>query len=179
MFCPPPKQCTQNLIQRKGKMDRTSSTIAIGCPRRLPLPETSWSGLLKAEMIMHSMQVLAQLLFYNIDINFNKHFQTCLVDHLLACIKGTPYNGNKHQFTDQDCDRIIIDQNQLYEHKTIQLISTTYDTHWMEDHQAPQVKCAGPVAWRWDRWRPSIPILAHKNHRDLPHHGATEDRRRT
>ena len=62
-------------------------------------------------------------MLYNANLNFNKDFQTHLVDHLLARIKGIPYNGDEYQFTDQDRDNIIIDQGQLYKYKTIQFRS--------------------------------------------------------
>ena len=75
-------------------------------------------------------------MLYNANLNFNKDFQTCLVDHLLACIKGIPYNGDEHQFTDQDCD-IIIDQGQLYEHKTIWFRSMTYNAHRIKESAKP------------------------------------------
>ena len=120
VFHPPPKWHNQNLIWRKGKMGRTKSMTAIGCPRGLPLPETSQNGLLKMELIMHWRQVLTWLMLYNANLNFNKDFQTHLVDHLLARIKGIPYNGDEYQFTDQDRNNIIIDQGQLYKYKTIQ-----------------------------------------------------------
>ena len=81
--------------------------------------------------------VLARLLFYNVDLNFNKHFRSRLVDHLLARIKGTPYDGDEHQFNDRDRDSIIIDQNRLYEHKTIRFRSTTYDARRMEESAKP------------------------------------------
>ena len=82
-------------------------------------------------------QVLARLLLYNANLKFNKHFRTRLLDHLLARIRGTPYDGDEHQFTDQDRDSIIIDQNRLYEHSTIRFRSTTYDTRRIEESAKP------------------------------------------
>ena len=76
-------------------------------------------------------------MLYNANLNFNKDFQTHLVDHVLAHIKGILYNGDEHQFTDQDRDNIIIDQGWLYKHKTIQFRSTTYDARRIEESTKP------------------------------------------
>ena len=88
---------------------------------------------------MHSRQVFwpNYCSTYNVDLNFNKHFRTRLVVHLLARIKGTPYDGDEHQFNDQDHNSIIIDQNRLYIHKTIHFRSTTYDTRRIEESGKP------------------------------------------
>ena len=68
---------------------------------------------------------------------FKKDFRRRLIDHLLARIKGTPYDGDEHHFTDQDRDKIIIDRNRIYEHKTIRFRSTTYDARRIEESAKP------------------------------------------
>jgi hypothetical protein len=45
--------------------------------------------------------------------------------------------GDEHEFTDMDRDTIIIEQNQLYEHKSIRFRSTTYDARRMEETAKP------------------------------------------
>ncbi len=45
--------------------------------------------------------------------------------------------GDEHNFTDLDCDTIILDQGRLYEHRTIQFRSTTYDARRMEETANP------------------------------------------
>jgi hypothetical protein len=44
-----------------------------------------------------------------------------------------PYAGNEHEFMDVDRDTIIIEQNHLYEHKTIWFRLTTYDRSRIEE----------------------------------------------
>ena len=51
----------------------------------------------------------------------------------MARSKGSPYDGDEHQYTDQDHDDIIMDQNRIYNHKTIQFRSTTYDARRIEE----------------------------------------------
>ena len=60
---------------------------------------------------------------------FTQDFPHRLLDHLLARIKGLPFSGDEHDFMDSDRDAIIIDHNQIYEHKTM---STTYDAQRLE-----------------------------------------------
>ncbi len=68
----------------------------------------------------------------------NQNFQRRLLDHLWARIQGQPYSGDEHDFTALDRDGIIIDQNRIYEHKTIRFMSTTYDAHRMEESANPR-----------------------------------------
>jgi hypothetical protein len=51
-----------------------------------------------------------------------QEFRRRLLDHLLARIRGQPYTGDEHDFTDSDRDQIIFDHNQIYEHKIIQFM---------------------------------------------------------
>jgi hypothetical protein len=69
---------------------------------------------------------------------FEQDFRTRLLDHLYSRIKGRPYNGDEHTFMDRECDSIIIEQNRLYDHKTIRFNSTTYDAHRIEESANPQ-----------------------------------------
>lgn len=61
-----------------------------------------------------------------------------MLDHLLARIKGLPYAGDEHNFTNLDRDRIIISGNQIYEHKTARFVSTTYDAHRIDEPANPR-----------------------------------------
>jgi hypothetical protein len=45
--------------------------------------------------------------------------------------------GDKHKFTDMDRDTIIIEQNRLYEHKSIRFRSTTYNACRKEETAKP------------------------------------------
>jgi hypothetical protein len=45
--------------------------------------------------------------------------------------------GDEHEFTDVDRDTIIIEQNRLYEHKSIWFRSTTYNARRMEEMAKP------------------------------------------
>ena len=61
-----------------------------------------------------------------------------MLDHLLAHIKGLPYAGDEHNFTNLDHNRIIISGNQIYEHKTARFVSTTYDAHRIDEPANPR-----------------------------------------
>ncbi|KAH8981983.1 hypothetical protein EDB86DRAFT_2812530 [Lactarius hatsudake] len=67
-----------------------------------------------------------------------RDFRRRLHDHLLARIEGRPYTSDEHNFTDLDRDRIVIDQNRIYEHKIIQFMSTTYDARRMDESANPR-----------------------------------------
>ncbi|KAH8997066.1 hypothetical protein EDB86DRAFT_2765244, partial [Lactarius hatsudake] len=64
-------------------------------------------------------------------------FRPRLIDHLYSRIKGWPYDGDEHTFSNQDRDNIVIEKDRMYEHKTIRFRSTTYDTHRMEESANP------------------------------------------
>ena len=55
----------------------------------------------------------------------------------MARIKGTPYDGDELQFTDQERDNVIIDRNRIYNHKTIRFRSTTYDARRITETAKP------------------------------------------
>ncbi|KAH9161682.1 hypothetical protein EDB89DRAFT_2029564 [Lactarius sanguifluus] len=77
-------------------------------------------------------------LLENQDDRALRNFRPRLIDHLLARIKGQPYTGDEHDFTSLDRDNIVIDQNRMYEHKTIRFKSTTYDARRMEESANPR-----------------------------------------
>jgi hypothetical protein len=68
---------------------------------------------------------------------FTQDFRPHLLDHLYSHIKGRPYDGDEESFSSYECDKIIIDQNRMYDHKTIRFRSTTYDGHRMEESAKP------------------------------------------
>ncbi|KAH9003209.1 hypothetical protein EDB86DRAFT_2799659, partial [Lactarius hatsudake] len=65
-------------------------------------------------------------------------FRPRLIDHLYSRIKGRPYDGDEHTFSNQDRDNIVIEKDRMYEHKTIRFRSTTYDAHRMEESANPR-----------------------------------------
>ncbi|KAH9039665.1 hypothetical protein EDB85DRAFT_2141171 [Lactarius pseudohatsudake] len=69
---------------------------------------------------------------------FKQEFRPRLIDHLYSRIKGRPYDGDEHTFSDQDRDNLIIEKDRMYEHKTIRFRSTTYDAHRMEESANPR-----------------------------------------
>jgi hypothetical protein len=64
-------------------------------------------------------------------------FQPHLLDHLYLHIKGRPYDRDEESFSSHEHDKIIIDQNRMYDHKTIQFRLTTYNGHRMEESAKP------------------------------------------
>ncbi|KAH9018100.1 hypothetical protein EDB85DRAFT_1874003 [Lactarius pseudohatsudake] len=85
-------------------------------------------------------------------------FRRRLLDHLLARIRGTPYAGDEHNFTSRERGNVIIDQNRIYEHKTIRFKSTTYDARRMEESANPRTHADIMVLSHEDReGRPAFP----------------------
>ena len=64
-------------------------------------------------------------------------FRPRLFDHLYSCIKGQPYDGDELYFSSREHDTIIIEQNRMYDHKTIRFRSTTYDACRIEESAKP------------------------------------------
>lgn len=69
---------------------------------------------------------------------FKQDFRSRLLDHLLARINGRPYDGDEHSYSTSERDSILIDQNRMYEHKTIRFKSTTYDARRTEESANPR-----------------------------------------
>ena len=72
-----------------------------------------------------------------ITLVFTQDFRPRLLDHLYSRIKGRPYDGDELYFSGLEHDNIIIEQNRMYEHKTIRFRSTTYDGRRMEESANP------------------------------------------
>lgn len=86
-----------------------------------------------------ALQVILQSLCHGILTQLqNQDFRPRLIDHLCSRIKGQPYDGDEHSFSTEERDCIIIEQNRIYEHKTIRFKSTTYDAHRMEESANPR-----------------------------------------
>ncbi|KAG2739590.1 hypothetical protein P692DRAFT_20651125, partial [Suillus brevipes Sb2] len=56
-----------------------------------------------------------------------KDFIPRLKDHLLARLCGIDYSGDKHNFSDEDRNQVVIVNNQLREHSILQINYMTYD----------------------------------------------------
>jgi hypothetical protein len=69
---------------------------------------------------------------------FEQDFWSRLVDHLYARVKGRPYDGDEHTFSNHERNNIIIEHNRIYEHKTIRFRSTTYDAQRIEEAANPR-----------------------------------------
>ncbi|KAH7918173.1 hypothetical protein BV22DRAFT_1025018, partial [Leucogyrophana mollusca] len=76
-----------------------------------------------------------------------------LKDHLLARLLGMQYDGDEHDFTDEQRDTVIIKRNKLYEHKVLRVNYTTYDLRREQDSINP-------------RTRADIMVLAHEDETD-------------
>lgn len=69
---------------------------------------------------------------------FTQNFRTRLFDHLVARVKGSPYDGDERSYSNQEHDCILIEKNRIYEHKVIRFRSTTYDARRMEESANPR-----------------------------------------
>jgi hypothetical protein len=78
-----------------------------------------------------------------------------LRDHLLARLLGLEYNGDEHNFSDEQRGSITIAKNRMYLHSTFRLNYTTYDLRREQDSINP-------------RTHPDIMMLAHEDDED-PH----------
>ena len=56
-----------------------------------------------------------------------------LKDHLLARLRGQAFEGDEHEFSDEDSNTISFVYNCIYRHKVMQLNYTTYDMHCSQD----------------------------------------------
>jgi hypothetical protein len=66
-----------------------------------------------------------------------QNFLPDLRDHLLARVLGVPYDGDEHDFTDEDRDTIILKDNKIYSHRVLRINYTTYDLHRGQDSINP------------------------------------------
>ncbi|KIK15448.1 hypothetical protein PISMIDRAFT_115159, partial [Pisolithus microcarpus 441] len=67
-----------------------------------------------------------------------ENFVVQLKDHLLACLRDLPYEGDEYEFSDNDWDCVLISDNKLYKHATLHVNYTTYDMHHEQDTITPQ-----------------------------------------
>ena len=56
-----------------------------------------------------------------------------LKDHLLACLRGQAFEGDEHEFSDEDHSTISFVYNRIYHHKVMQLNYTMYDMRRSQD----------------------------------------------
>jgi hypothetical protein len=79
-----------------------------------------------------------------------------LKDHLLARLRNLPYDGDEHEFSNNDRDCVLIKDNNLYEHATLRVNYTTYDVRREQDTITP-------------RTHRDIMVLAHEDERTHPY----------
>ncbi|KAI6112660.1 hypothetical protein F5141DRAFT_1003094, partial [Pisolithus sp. B1] len=85
-----------------------------------------------------------------------ENFVVQLKDHLLACLRDLPYEGDEYKFSDNDRDCVLISDNKLYEHATLRVNYTTYDMRREQDTITP-------------RTHRDIMVLAHEDEQTHPY----------
>ncbi|KAF8556416.1 hypothetical protein OG21DRAFT_1437003 [Imleria badia] len=66
-----------------------------------------------------------------------ENFIPRLKDHALARIQGLAYNGDEYDFTDEDRDCIVFENNKIYNHPLLCVNYTTYDLWHEQDTVNP------------------------------------------
>lgn len=56
-----------------------------------------------------------------------------LKDHLLGRLRGHPFEGDEHEFSDEDRGAITLRYNRIYRHKAMRINYTTYDLRRSQD----------------------------------------------
>ncbi|KAG6380707.1 hypothetical protein JVT61DRAFT_5085 [Boletus reticuloceps] len=85
-----------------------------------------------------------------------RDFLPRLKDHLLARARGLTYDGDEHDFSDNDRYCINIKDNQIYHHALLRVNYTTYDLRREQDTINPLT-------------RPDIMVLSHEDERSHPY----------
>ena len=62
-----------------------------------------------------------------------------LKDHLISWLTGREYDGDEHDYTDRERDKLKIRGNRLYCHKVMQVNYTTYDMRHDQDSINPRM----------------------------------------
>ncbi len=71
-------------------------------------------------------------------LKWKQDFVPQLLDHLLAHLLNLEYNGNKHEFTDEERANVSIVNNHMYHHRVVRINYTTYDNRQAQDTINPQ-----------------------------------------
>ncbi|KAI0059027.1 hypothetical protein BV25DRAFT_1918740 [Artomyces pyxidatus] len=65
-------------------------------------------------------------------------FYPRLKDHLLARVLQLEYDGDDHQFSDEDRETVLLKDNRIYEHSVVRVNYTTYDVRRQQDSMNPR-----------------------------------------
>ncbi|KIJ11397.1 hypothetical protein PAXINDRAFT_84552, partial [Paxillus involutus ATCC 200175] len=79
-----------------------------------------------------------------------------LKNHLLAQLHGLVYDGDKYDFSDEDCKCVVITNNKMYHHSMFHVNYTTYDL-W---HEQDTVNPLTPT---------DVMVLSHKDEQTHPY----------
>jgi hypothetical protein len=96
---------------------------------------------------------LLHLLLYHPLTVLLQNFKNRLRDHLLARIRGLPFDGDEHTFSDKDRDCVIFRNDRMFSHKVMRVSYTTYDLQRDQDYINP-------------RTHGNIMLLASETHED-------------
>ena len=61
-----------------------------------------------------------------------------LKDHVISRLTGRVYDGDEHEYTPEERDRVIFLHNRLYRHKVLRVNYTTYDMRRDQDSVNPR-----------------------------------------
>jgi len=69
-----------------------------------------------------------------------QNFLPRLKDHLLGRILEQPFDGEPHDFSDEDRDNVVVVNNLMFEHKVLWVNYTTYDLRREQDSINPRTQ---------------------------------------
>jgi hypothetical protein len=79
-----------------------------------------------------------------------QNFLPDLKDHILSRLLGHSFDGDEHEYSDEDRNAVHFVNNRIYQHKVIQINYTTYDMQCSQDSINP-------------RTHPDIMVLSHED----------------
>jgi hypothetical protein len=90
------------------------------------MQKTSPLGSRQTGMTLQSRQVMYFALAIRSQVPF-QDFLPRLKDHLLSRIQGKLFDGDEHQFSDEERASIVFVNNRIFRHRTVRINYTTYD----------------------------------------------------
>jgi hypothetical protein len=84
----------------------------------------------------------------------HQNFIPWLKKHLLGCLLGHEYDGNKHSFTAQECNTLVFVHNRIYKHNVLHVNYMMYNLQCAQDSLNP-------------RMHADFITLSHEDHNDM------------
>jgi hypothetical protein len=101
------------------------------------MQKTSPLGSRQTGMTLQSRQVMYFALAIRSQVPF-QDFLPRLKDHLLSHIQGKLFDGDEHQFSDEERASIVFVNNRIFRHGTVRINYTTYDMRRNQDSLNPR-----------------------------------------